>query len=95
MGNSCSSSKDDEEVTNRGRKKVNLMTGDDNPTRFTGASSSNDKQPKIVIGFVSRPELGLYDTRVWDSHYALFIKGIGKNPGRHPDPNCTWNTNEE
>ena len=43
---------------------------------------------------VSKPELGLYDTRVWDSHYIKYIQKKGPNPGRHPDPECIWNSDE-
>ena len=43
---------------------------------------------------ISRPDLGLYDTRVWDAHYAKYIQKKGPNPGRHPDPECIWNKDE-
>lgn len=49
--------------------------------------------PKDVV--CDRPELGLYDTRVWDRSYQQYIKYQTNHPGKHPDPECIWNTNEE
>ena len=46
----------------------------------------------------NRPDLGIYDTRVWDRdyHHWIMYKNKGaRRPGQHPDPNCLWNTDPD
>ena len=35
----------------------------------------------------------IYDTRYWDRQYDNWQRGKGPKPGKHPDPECLWNTN--
>ena len=44
---------------------------------------------------ISRPDLGIYDTREWDHQYHKYIMQDGQDPGRHPDPDCIWNQSPE
>ena len=39
------------------------------------------------------PQLGIYDTRLWDIEYFRHMKEDGPRPGAHPDPQCIWNQN--
>ena len=41
---------------------------------------------------MNRPDLGIYDTRAWDAQYLKWAVENGERPGKHPDPNCDWNT---
>ena len=44
---------------------------------------------------INKPELGIYDDRAWQALYKRHINNQGPHPGKHPDPNCIWNTNED
>ena len=45
---------------------------------------------------MDRPDLGIYDTRAWDCLYFRWLSEPEEpNPGKHPDPNCVWNKNQE
>ena len=44
---------------------------------------------------ISRPDLGIYDTREWDHNYHKYTMQDGQDPGRHPDPDCIWNQSPE
>lgn len=41
------------------------------------------------------PDIGIFDTRLWDANYSKYINGKGPNPGAHPDPQCKWNIEED
>ena len=47
-----------------------------------------DEDDNLVL---NKPELGIYDTRAWDSQYKKWVNQQGPNPGKHPDPDCIWN----
>ena len=54
---------------------------------------SQDQREKTTIRI--RPKEGLYDTRDWDSQYALYAQDKGGKPGKHPDPDCIWNSDPD
>ena len=39
------------------------------------------------------PELGIYDTRLWDTDYKKWLDNK-TNPTKHPDPNVQFNEEE-
>ena len=38
-----------------------------------------------------RPDLGIYDTRLWNTEFRKYLINNKNHPGPHPDPNCVWN----
>ena len=104
MGNSCSGGKDKygRDSVSRGiNKQASLNKNRQNLLRMNSTDQNanplkpHQKGRKETNACISRADLGLYDTRVWDSEYIRhFIEGEGPKPGPHPDPNCPWNHDE-
>ena len=112
MGKACSSSKEDpaDELENRVIKRKPVQVSSKYSERYKDtflsnscktSSTNSDKVERYIEDSdenfgIDKPELGIYDTRAWDSLYLRWLGDPeGPNPGKHPDPNCVWNTDQE
>ena len=74
-----------EKKSSQGKKK--------NQQPLVGSNIGAPAEP-MQMSIICRPDLGIYDTREWDANYYKHVMQGGPDPGRHPDPDCLWNTNQ-
>ena len=95
MGKICTGNKKNAQDQTRGDfvKPRGKMTEQDRRRLLSsGSITSKTTTTRETDQVMNRPDLGIYDTRAWDAQYLKWAVENGERPGKHPDPNCDWNT---